>query len=120
MWRVLVQQLSILKSTRSFMLIAVNGVPVSWLLNQLPGSSVKCIVSTAPSLANTDGAAAASSARKLKQMENREQNFFMIYGLGSKRVTARRATSVAQQNCAVRVLFSETVFPSGRASMRQR
>jgi hypothetical protein len=45
---VLVQQLLILKSTLSPALITVKGVPVSSLLNQLPGSSVRLMVSTEP------------------------------------------------------------------------
>src|SRR4030095_7357406 len=45
---VLVQQLLISKSTLSPGLITVKGVPVSSLLNQLPGSSVRLIVSAEP------------------------------------------------------------------------
>lgn len=78
MWRVLVQQLSILKSTRSPALIAVNGVPVTWLLNQLPGSSVRFIVST-ESARVVRGIAAhnVNVNSKLAQIEKIEWIFFM-------------------------------------------
>src|SRR5215475_10126016 len=78
---VLVQQLLILKSTLSPALITVKGVPVSALLNQLPGSSVRLMVSTAPPEARTlpgVSAVSASSANVVTQVSNDKFSLFMV------------------------------------------
>lgn len=75
------QQLLISKSTRSPGLITVNGVPVIALLNQLPGSSVRLMVSAVPPEAwAACGATAdnASSASEVRQVENDKVIFFMV------------------------------------------
>src|SRR4029453_4118795 len=78
---VLVQQLLILKSTLSPALITVKGVPVSSLLNQLPGSSVRLMVSTAPPeacmLAGTS-AVSPSSASVVTQFSNDKFGLFIV------------------------------------------
>ena len=83
MCRVLVQQLLILKSTRCPALMAVNGVPVTSLLNQLPGSSVRFIVSTESArVARGIAAHRNKLASKHEQILKDECIFFM--GITSK------------------------------------
>jgi hypothetical protein len=79
---VLVQQLLILKSTLSPALITVKGMPVSSLLNQLPGSSVRFMVSTEPPeactlLGVTTGS--ASSASVARQFSNDKLSLFIVF-----------------------------------------
>jgi hypothetical protein len=77
---VVVQQLLISKSTLSPALITVKGVPVSSLLNQLPGSSVRLMVSTAPPEACTllgVTAVSASSASVVTQFNNGKFSLFI-------------------------------------------
>src|SRR4029453_12165666 len=78
---VLVQQLLILKSTLSPALITVKGVPVSSLLNQLPGSSVRFMVSTEPPEACTllgVTAVSVSSASIVTQFNNDKFSLFIV------------------------------------------
>jgi hypothetical protein len=78
---VLVQQLLISKSTLSPAFITVKGVPVSSLLNQLPGSSVRLMVSTAPPEACTllgMSAISASSATVVTQFNNDKLSLFTV------------------------------------------
>src|SRR5215831_14998380 len=78
---VLVQQLLISKSTLSPALITVKGVPVSSLLNQLPGSSVRLIVSTEPPEACTmlgTPALSVSSTSVVTQFNNDTLNLFIV------------------------------------------
>src|SRR4030095_9139639 len=79
---VLVQQLLILKSTLSPDLITVKGVPVSSLLNQLPGSSVRLMVSTEPPEPWTlHGVSAVkpSSASVMTQFNNEKFSLFILF-----------------------------------------
>ena len=74
----------ILESTRCPVLIAVKGVPVLWLLNQFPGSSVRNMVSAEPpSACAVLGviAVTASSANVATQFSNNKLSLFMAIKL---------------------------------------
>src|SRR5262245_48902019 len=78
---VLVQQLLILQSTLSPARITVKGVPVLALLNQLPGSSVRLMVSTEPPDACTFpglSAVSPSSASAVTQFNNEKFSLFIV------------------------------------------
>jgi hypothetical protein len=76
---VLVQQLLISKSTLSPGLITVNGVPVFALLNQLPGSSVRLIVSAVPPSANVVRGIPDVAANRTSDIPNAKKEKRLVF-----------------------------------------
>jgi hypothetical protein len=77
----------ILKSTRCPVLIAVKGVPILWLSNQFPGSSVSKMVSAEPpSACAVPGviAVTATSANVATQFNNNKLSLFMAIKLAGE------------------------------------